>query len=93
MVQEYLNEIAPTIYGPNKPKTSGKPLRTADLQHPASGQDKPDTLYTGLDEADVPGPEAGEVGVVLPQPRDRARRYGLHRRAEPHRGVGVGAAA
>ena len=49
--------------------------------------------YTGLDEADVPGPEAGEVGVVLPQPRDRARRYGLHRRAEPHRGVGVGAAA
>ncbi len=45
MVQEYLNEIAPTIYGPNKPKTSGKPLRIADLQPPASGQDKPDTLY------------------------------------------------
>ena len=42
-----------------------------------------------LDEADVPGPEAGEVGVVLPQPGDGARRYGLHRRAEPHRGVGV----
>ena len=49
--------------------------------------------YTRLDEADVPGPEAGEVGVVLPQPRDRARRYCLHRRAEPHRGVGLGAAA
>ena len=44
VVQEYLNEIAPTIYGPNKPKTSGKPLRIADLQPPASGQDKPDTL-------------------------------------------------
>ena len=25
MVQEYLNEISPTIYGPNKSKTSGKP--------------------------------------------------------------------
>ena len=45
MVQEYLNEIPPTIYGPNKPKTLGKPLRIADLQPPASGQDKPDTLY------------------------------------------------
>ena len=45
MVQEYLNEIAPTIYGPNKLKTSRKPLRIADLQPPASGQDKPDTLY------------------------------------------------
>ena len=45
MVQEYLNEIAPTIYGPNKLKTSGKPLRITDLQPPASGQDKPDTLY------------------------------------------------
>ena len=45
MVEEYLNEIPPTIYGPNKPKTSGKPLRIADLQPPVSGQDKPDTLY------------------------------------------------
>ena len=44
VVQEYLNEIAPTIYGPNKPKTSGKPLRIADLQPPASGQDNPATL-------------------------------------------------
>ena len=43
MVQEYLNEIAPTMHGPNKLKTSGKPLRIADLQPPASGQDKPDT--------------------------------------------------
>ena len=46
MVQEYLNEIAPTIYDPNKLKTSGKPLRIADLQAPASGQDNPATLYT-----------------------------------------------
>ena len=45
VAQEYLNEIAPTIYGPNKLKTSGKPQRIADLQPPASGQDKPDTLY------------------------------------------------
>ena len=44
VVQEYLNEIAPTMHGPNKLKTSGKPLRIADLQPPASGQDKPDTL-------------------------------------------------
>ena len=43
MVQEYLNEIAPTIYGPNKLKTSRKPLRIADLQPPASGQDNPAT--------------------------------------------------
>ena len=45
VVQEYLNEIAPTLNGPNKLKTSGKPQRIADLQPPASGQDKPDTLY------------------------------------------------
>ena len=45
VVQEYLNEISPTLHGPNKLKTSGKPLRIADLQPPASGQDKPDTLY------------------------------------------------
>ena len=45
MVQEYLNEISPTIYGPNKPKTSGKPLRIPDLQTPASNHDKPATLY------------------------------------------------
>ena len=45
VVQEYLNEIAPTIYGPNKLKTSGKPLRIADKQTPASGQDNPATLY------------------------------------------------
>ena len=44
MVQEYLNEIAPTIYDPNKLKTSGKPLRIADLQPPASGQDNPASL-------------------------------------------------
>ena len=34
----------PTLNGPNKPKTSGKLLRIADLQWPASGQNKPDTL-------------------------------------------------
>ena len=45
-VQEYLNKILTTVTGPNKPKTSGKPLRIADLQPPASGQDNPDTLYT-----------------------------------------------
>ena len=45
MVQEYLNEISPTIYGPNKPKTSGKALRILDLQPPASYHDKPATLY------------------------------------------------
>ena len=45
MVQEYLNEISPTIYGPNKPKTSGKPLIIPDLQPPASYHDKPATLY------------------------------------------------
>ena len=45
MVQEYLNEISPTIYGPNKPKTSGKPLRIPDLQNPASNHYKPATLY------------------------------------------------
>ena len=45
MVQEYLNEISPTIYGPNKPKTSGKPLRIPDLQTPAANHDKPATLY------------------------------------------------
>ena len=44
VVQEYLNEIAPTIYGPKKLKTSGKPLRIADKQTPASGQDNPATL-------------------------------------------------
>ena len=32
VVQEYLNEIAPTLNGPNKLKTSGKPQRIADLQ-------------------------------------------------------------
>ena len=31
MVQEYLNEISPTFYGPNKPKTTGKPLRIPDI--------------------------------------------------------------
>ena len=45
VVQEYLNEISPTIYGPNKPKTSGKALRILDLQPPASYHDKPATLY------------------------------------------------
>ena len=44
VVQEYLNEIPPTLHGPNKLKTSGKPLRIADLQTPASGQDNPATL-------------------------------------------------
>ena len=44
VVQEYLNEIAPTMHGPNKLKTLGKPLRIADLQPPASGQDNPATL-------------------------------------------------
>ena len=46
MVQEYLNEISPTMHGPNKLKTSWKPLRIADLQPPASGQDNPATLYS-----------------------------------------------
>ena len=45
VVQEYLNEISPTIYGPNNPKTSGKPLRIPNLQTPASNHDKPATLY------------------------------------------------
>ena len=45
MVKQYLNEISPTIYGPNKPKTSGKHLRIPDLQTPASNHDKPATLY------------------------------------------------
>jgi len=44
LVQDYLNEISPTFYGPNKPKTSGKSLRIPDLQPPASNHDKPDTL-------------------------------------------------
>ena len=44
VVQEYLNEISPTLNGPNKLKTSGKLQRIADLQPPTSGQDKPDTL-------------------------------------------------
>ena len=44
VVQEYLNEISPTLHGPNKLKTSGKPLRIADLQPPALGQDNPATL-------------------------------------------------
>ena len=39
-----VNEILPTIYGPNKPKTLGKPLRILDLQTPASYHDKPATL-------------------------------------------------
>ena len=47
MVQEYLNEIMPTLNDPNNLKTSGDPLRIADLQPPASGQDKPDPLYLG----------------------------------------------
>ena len=46
LVQEYLNEISPTIYGPNKPKTSGKPLRIPYIQTPASNHDKLATLYT-----------------------------------------------
>ena len=33
------------MHVPNKLKISGKPLRIADLQPPASGQDKPDPLY------------------------------------------------
>ena len=45
MVQGYLNDISPTLHGPNKLKTSGKPLRIADLQPPASGQNNPATLY------------------------------------------------
>ena len=45
VVQEYLNEISPTIYGPNKPKTSGKALRIPDLQPSASYHYKPATLY------------------------------------------------
>ena len=49
MVQEYLNEISPTIYGPNKPKTSGKPLKIPDLQTPAANHYKPATLYVYLD--------------------------------------------
>ena len=44
VVQEYLNEISPTLHGPNKLKTSGKPLKIADKQTPASGQDNPATL-------------------------------------------------
>ena len=48
VVQEYLNEISPTLHGPKKLKTSGKPLRIADLQPPASGQDNPATLYIML---------------------------------------------
>ena len=44
VVQESLNEISPTIYGPNKPKTSGKALRILDLQPPAAYHDKPATL-------------------------------------------------
>ena len=52
MVQEYLNEISPTIYGPNKPKTSGKPLRIPDLQTPASNHYKPATLYVNLVNSD-----------------------------------------
>ena len=45
VVQEYLNEITPTLNGPNKLKSSGKPQRIADLQPPASGQDKLYVLY------------------------------------------------
>ena len=44
VVKEYLNEISPTLHGLNKLKTSGKPLRIADKQTPASGQDNPATL-------------------------------------------------
>ena len=44
VVQEYLNEISPTICGPNKPKTLGKPLIIPDLQTPAPYHDKPATL-------------------------------------------------
>ena len=45
VLQEYLNEISPTLHGANKLKTSRKPLRISSLQPPASGQDKPATLY------------------------------------------------
>ena len=48
MVQEYLNEISPTLHGPNKIKTSGKLPRIVNLQSPASGQDNPATLYIYL---------------------------------------------
>ena len=48
VAQEYLNEILPTLHGPNKLKTLRKPLRIADLQTPASGQDKSDTLYVSF---------------------------------------------
>ena len=44
VVQESLNEISLTIYGPNKPKTSAKALRILHLQPPASYHDKPATL-------------------------------------------------
>ena len=44
VVQECLNEISPTLHGPNNLKTSGKPLRIVDLQLPAPGQDNPATL-------------------------------------------------
>ena len=48
VVQECLNEISPTLHGPKKLKISGNPLRISDLQPPALGQDKPDTLYSGV---------------------------------------------
>ena len=54
VVQESLNEISPTIYGPNKPKTSGKPLRILDLQPPAAYHDKPATLYICVDMLELP---------------------------------------
>ena len=47
-VQEYLNKILTTVTGPNKPKTSGKLPRIANLQSPASGQENPATLQVFL---------------------------------------------
>ena len=46
VVQEYQNENSPTFNGPNKPKTSGKPIIiVADLQPTVSTRDKPESLY------------------------------------------------
>ena len=54
VVREYLNEISPTMNGPNKPKTSETPLRIDDLQIPASGQDYQTPCITNIIKARDP---------------------------------------
>ena len=81
MIQEYLNEISPTLHGPNKLKTSRKPPRIADKRTPASGQDNPATLYIHISvlqtTPDRQITDRSAHGLPAHGPRGQ-QRHGLH---------------